>query len=127
MYLSRGGDLNLLLKNSRNGLFSFILPNKFLKATYGKEIRKVIKEDANLELLFDFDNTPKRYVDVETGEHINLYAENIKDTYKIAVSDYFETIKLKCAQYRIKYVEADITKKFDNILTTYMIERQKFG
>ena len=83
--------------------------------------------DKEKELLFDFDNTPKRYVDVETGEHINLYAENIKDTYKIAVSDYFEIIKLKCAQYRIKYVEADITKKFDNILTTYMIERQKFG
>jgi uncharacterized protein (DUF58 family) len=83
--------------------------------------------DKEKEVLFDFDNTPKRYVDVETGEHINLYAENIKDTYKKAVSDYFADIKLKCGQYKIKYVEADITKKFDNILTTYMIERQKFG
>ena len=27
---------------NQDGLFSFILPNKFLKATYGKEIRKVI-------------------------------------------------------------------------------------
>ena len=41
-----------------NGLFSFILPNKFLKATYGKNIRKVMKEDANLELLLDFDDYP---------------------------------------------------------------------
>lgn len=40
------------------GLFSFILPNKFLKATYGKNIRKVIKEEANLELLLDFDDYP---------------------------------------------------------------------
>src|SRR5690554_1336779 len=40
------------------GLFSFILPNKFLKASYGKEIRKVMKEEANLQLLFDFDDYP---------------------------------------------------------------------
>ncbi|MBE7691571.1 Eco57I restriction-modification methylase domain-containing protein [Tenacibaculum finnmarkense] len=43
---------------NEKGLFSFILPNKFLKATYGKNIRKVMKEDANLELLLDFDDYP---------------------------------------------------------------------
>ena len=82
--------------------------------------------DKQKEVLFEFDNIPKQFVDVETGEHINLYAENIKDTYKKAVSDYFETIKLKCGQYKIQYVEADINRNFDNILTTYMIARQKF-
>lgn len=41
-----------------NGLFSFILPNKFLKASYGNEIRIVIKQNANLELLYDFDDYP---------------------------------------------------------------------
>ncbi len=43
---------------SERGLFSFILPNKFLKATYGKNIRKIIKEQSNLELLLDFDDFP---------------------------------------------------------------------
>jgi uncharacterized protein (DUF58 family) len=82
--------------------------------------------DKEKELLFDFDNTPKKYVDVESGEFINVYAENIKENYQQEVSKYFETIRLKCGQYKIKYVEADINKKFDNILTTYMVERQKF-
>ncbi|ELY1979708.1 Eco57I restriction-modification methylase domain-containing protein [Flavobacterium psychrophilum] len=41
-----------------DGKFSFILPNKFLKATYGLEIRKVIKAESNIELLFDFDDYP---------------------------------------------------------------------
>ncbi|MEO8934083.1 MAG: DUF58 domain-containing protein, partial [Xanthomarina sp.] len=82
--------------------------------------------DKEKEVFFNFDNIPKRFVDVETGEHINLYAENIKETYKKAVKNYFETIKLKCGQYKIKYVEADINKNFDNVLTTYMVERQKF-
>lgn len=83
--------------------------------------------DGAKELNFDFDNTPKRYVDVETGEHINLYAENIKENYEHAVQDYFKKLRMKCAQYHIKYVPADITKNFNKILTTYMVERQKFA
>ncbi len=82
--------------------------------------------DKEKELIFDFDNKPKRFIDVETGEYINLYADSIKDNYKKAVSDYFETLRLKCAQYKIKYVEANINKDFNNVLTTYMLERQKF-
>ena len=83
--------------------------------------------DKAKEFNFDFDNKPKRFVDVETGEYINLYSESIKANYEKAVSDYFNELRLKCGQYRIKYVEADINKNFDNILTTYMIERQRFG
>jgi uncharacterized protein (DUF58 family) len=82
--------------------------------------------DKNKELSFDFDNKPRQFVDVETGEYINLYADTIKENYSKAVNDYFEALKLKCAQYKIKYEEADINNNFNNILTTYMIERQKF-
>ena len=82
--------------------------------------------DKQKELDFDFDNKPKRFIDVETGEHINLYADTIKEGYSSSVNTYFNTLRLKCAQYKIKYVEADINKNFNNVLTTYMIERQKF-
>ena len=30
--------------------------------------------DGKLELNFNFENTPKKFVDVESGEQINLYA-----------------------------------------------------
>jgi uncharacterized protein (DUF58 family) len=82
--------------------------------------------DKEKELTFDFDNRPKRFIDIETGEYINLYPDNIKDNYEKAVKEYFNNLRLKCGQYRIKYVEADINAGFNNILTTYMIERQKF-
>lgn len=82
--------------------------------------------DKAKELTFDFDNRPKRFIDVETGEYINLYADNIKNNYEKAVNEYFNNLKLKCGQYRIKYVETDIKANFNNVLTTYMIERQKF-
>ena len=82
--------------------------------------------DSKKELSFDFDNRPKRFVDVETGEFVNLYAENIKENYESAVSSYFKELELKCAQYRIKYVKADTNEDFTKILTTYLVERQKF-
>lgn len=82
--------------------------------------------DKEKELQFDFDNKPKRFIDVETGEFINLYADSIKDNYNKAVDNYFKAVRLKCTQYKIKYVEANINKDFNNILTTYMLERQKF-
>ena len=77
--------------------------------------------------MFDFDNKPKRFIDVETGEYINLYADNIKESYNHAVDDYFNAIRLKCTQYKIKYVEANINENFNSVLTTYMVERQKFA
>lgn len=82
--------------------------------------------DKDKELTFDFENTPKRFIDVETGEYINLYPDTIKEAYEQAVGSYFDELRLKCGQYQIKYVEADITKDFDKILTTYMVARGKF-
>ena len=83
--------------------------------------------DKETELQFDFSNRPRRFVDVETGDHVNLYADNIKENYEQAVQDYFDELKVKCGQYRIKYVPVDIQEHFNKILTTYLVERQKFG
>lgn len=82
--------------------------------------------DKQKEFDFDFSNSPKRFIDVETGDFINLYADNVKEVYTKAVASYFKTIQMKCLQYRIKYVEADINKGFNDLLTTYLIERHRF-
>ena len=82
--------------------------------------------DAKHELNFDFDNGPKRFIDVETGEHINLYADTVKENYKNAVTTYFNELKMRCMQYKIDYVPVDINKGFEQILTTYLISRKRF-
>ncbi len=82
--------------------------------------------DKEKEIEFDFSNKPKRFIDVETGKHVNLYADNIKENYEGAVVNYFSELKIQCGQYRIKYVPVDINGNFSTILTTYLIERQKF-
>jgi len=82
--------------------------------------------DKEKEIEFDFNNRPKRFVDLETGEHLNLYADNVRQDYKEAVQKYFNELKIKCGQYRIKYVPVNINEDFSTILTSYLIERQKF-
>ena len=82
--------------------------------------------DGKHELNFDFDNIPKNFVDVETGEKINLFASNIKDNYQIKVKKYFKDLKLKCMQYKIDYVPVDISKGYEQILMTYLISRNNF-
>lgn len=82
--------------------------------------------DAETELHFNFENRPKRFLDVETGDHIDLYADTVKEGYQKEVTQYFRELKLKCAQYKIKYVEVDIKQRFSKIFNTFMVERQKF-
>jgi len=81
--------------------------------------------DAKTEFNFNFDNTPKQFVDIETGEHINLFADNIKKQYQEAISDYFNKLRLKCLQYKIDYVPVDINQGFEHILQTYLISRRQ--
>ena len=83
--------------------------------------------DHEHELNFDFENQPKRFVDVETGKHIDVYADNIKNAYKTKVEEYIKALKLTCLQYKIKYVGVDIRDDFSTVLNTFMVERQKFA
>jgi len=82
--------------------------------------------DGKLELNFDFENSPKKFVDVETGEQINLYASSVKKQYNIEVLNYFNELKLKCMQYKIDYVPVDIHEGFHQILISYLISRKKY-
>ena len=81
--------------------------------------------DKDKELHFNFNNTPKRFVDVETGEHIDIYADTVKENYEKEVTAYFKDLKLKCSQYKIKYVDVDIRADLSRVMNSYLIERQK--
>ena len=82
--------------------------------------------DKETEMHFNFENTPKRFLDVETGEHIDLYADTVKEAYEKELTEYLASLKMKCAQYKIKYVDVGIDQSFSKVLNTFMVERQKF-
>jgi uncharacterized protein (DUF58 family) len=81
--------------------------------------------DAKTELNFDFDNAPKKFVDAETHEEINVYSENIKEAYHTLVQNYFADLKNRCLQYKIDYVPVDIQQGYNTVLVNYLISRQK--
>lgn len=83
--------------------------------------------DEKTELNFDFDSTPRKFIDLETGEQINIFADNIKENYENQVSNYFKKIAITCVQNKIKYVPVSVGPDFEKILTTYLVEKQTFG
>jgi uncharacterized protein (DUF58 family) len=83
--------------------------------------------DNKTELNFDFDNAPRKFIDLETGDEVNIYADNVKQEYEKQVESYFKKIALTCAQNKIKYVPVGVGENFEKILTTYLVEKQTFG
>ena len=80
--------------------------------------------DKQKELDFDFENRPYKFIDLESGEEIKLNPNQIKDNYLSAINNFTNALKLKCGQYHIDFVEADINQGFDAILYTYLVKRQ---
>jgi uncharacterized protein (DUF58 family) len=83
--------------------------------------------DRKTEVSFDFDNAPRKFIDLESGEEINIFADNVKSAYEKQVEAYFKKLAMTCAQNRIKYVPVAVGGSFEKILTTYLVEKQMFG
>ena len=83
--------------------------------------------DSETEIKFDFDNAPRKFIDLESGEEINIFADNVKAAYEKQVESYFKKLAMTCAQNRIKYVPVAVGDSFEKILTTYLVEKQMFG
>ncbi len=83
--------------------------------------------DGKRELNFDFDDSPNKFVDVETGEKINLFSSSVKKQYNEEIKKYFDNLKLQCQKYKIDYAPVDINKGFNQILTAYLIKRKSLA
>jgi uncharacterized protein (DUF58 family) len=83
--------------------------------------------DAKTELGFNFDSTPRKFIDIETGEEVAVFADTIQEEYQQSVTTYFKKLALTCAQNRIQYVPVAVGENFEKILLTYLVEKQNFG
>lgn len=78
-----------------------------------------------LEVDFDLDNRPYNLVDMETGEQMKLQPAEIKEFYTDSITKYFNELKMRCANYQIDFMAADIDKGVEQILLQYLLKRQK--
>lgn len=81
--------------------------------------------DKSLELDFEFENRPYVFIDMETDEQVRLQSNQVKEYYVEQISKFKEELKLKCMQYRIDFVEADIQKGFKSVLQAYLVKRAR--
>lgn len=83
--------------------------------------------DKAKELNFNFENRPYEFVDMESGAVLKAHSSKVKDAYIAQMNDFKAKLNLKCAQYKIDMVDADINAGFNQILEAYLIKRQKMG
>ena len=83
--------------------------------------------DSLLEEKLEYENRPHRFVDLETGETLKLNPVEVKEKYEKIMSAKKEELLRHCYQYQIDYVEADINKAYNQILTSYLIKRSKIS
>ena len=83
--------------------------------------------DKETELLFNYDDKPRKFIDLETGETIQLFSQSNKENYTESVNKYFKEIANVCMRYKINYIPVSVNDSFEKIMTTYLIEKQKFG
>ena len=81
--------------------------------------------DVDTELNFDFEERPYEFLDMESGEKLKLQPSEIKDMYQERMGEYYNNLRLKCGQFKIDYVQADINKSFDQVLSAFLIKRSK--
>ncbi len=81
--------------------------------------------DKSKEIDFEFDNRPYKFIDLEKGEELKITPNEVKDLYIKRISEYKNELKLRCGQYRIEFIEADINKGFEQILLPYLLKREK--
>lgn len=81
--------------------------------------------DKKMENEFQFSNRPYRFIDLETGKHIKMNPSEFREAYKESLDEYFNKLKLKCHQYHIDLVEADINKDFHQVLWSFLVKRKR--
>lgn len=81
--------------------------------------------DKQQEILFNYDNRPYRFIDLETGEQVKVNPGEVKKEYVRLAGSYRDDLKIKCGQYHIDFVEADINMGFEQVLLPYLLKREK--
>lgn len=107
--------------NDNDALFDALQHLKFRK----HEVILFHIADGGTEFEFNFENRPYRFVDSESGEELKLYPDDVKADYLNKMQAYKTALRLKCNQFKIDFVEADVRKDFDQILIPFLVKRQR--
>ncbi len=81
--------------------------------------------DRRSELDLQLEDRPYAFVDQETGEQVKAHPTEVREAYRTAMAEHWHQLKLKCGQYRIDLVEADINAGFEPVLLEFLTKRAR--
>lgn len=81
--------------------------------------------DYETELAFTFDDRPIEFIDLESNQKLKLNPADVRETYQQEANRFYEQLKMRCHQYKIDFVKADVRDDVNTILQTYLIKRAK--
>lgn len=110
--------------NNENYLNEVFMALQHLKYAKNEIIIFNINEKRH-ELEFDFENKPYHFIDIESREEIKLNPSQLRDVYHQKILDYKENIALKCAQYKIDLVDANLEEGVYPILNAWLLKRNR--
>lgn len=111
--LDRGGDIDELmaaLQHLRHNKHEVVLFH--------------VLEDAT-EMDFDFADRPTIFEDLETGEEVRLHPMEVRTAYRERMAKLRKELDVRCAQYRIDWVDVDIASGVFPVLSAYLVKRAK--
>jgi uncharacterized protein (DUF58 family) len=77
------------------------------------------------ELDFEFDSRPVEFIDLETNATLKLNPDDVKSSYKAEIKKFHQSLKMRCNQFKIDFIEANVRSDFNTILQTYLIKRTR--
>ncbi len=84
-------------------------------------------QDKKHEVNFEYENRPYEFIDLETGEKLRMNSTQLKKEYIEKMSAYRKALSLKCGQFGIDIVDADVNEGYQKILLSYLIKRNKMA
>lgn len=74
-----------------------------------------------------YSNRPHKFVDLESGEQIRLKPQEVRKEYARIMKERFDDLALKCGQYQIDIIDADVNDSFRHVLQSYLIKRGRLS
>ncbi|HBP45306.1 MAG TPA: DUF58 domain-containing protein [Flavobacteriales bacterium] len=111
--LDRGGDIDELmaaLQHLRHNKHEVVLFH-------------VLEDDT--EMKFNFQDRPTIFEDLETGEEIRLHPAEVREAYQTRMVQLRKDLDVRCAQYRIDWVDVDTAQGVFPVLSAYLVKRAK--
>lgn len=81
--------------------------------------------DHDTERDFNFEERPYEFIDLESGDRLKLNPAEIKESYTQALTDFHQTLKLKCNQLKVDFVSVNSQTDYFTVLQSYLIKRGK--